>query len=57
MCEGVSQEIDVIGEEAQQEDPQHPVNNRESVLMAGALAVGALSQLAKHTHESAVAVE
>lgn len=57
MCEGISQEVDVIGDEAQQKDAQHPVNNCESVLTATPLVAGAVSWLAKHTQHSAVAVE
>lgn len=57
ICKGVSQEVDVIGQEAQQVDGQHPVNDSESVLMVAALAAGTAPWLAKNAQHLAVAVE
>lgn len=57
VCESVHQQVEVVRNEAHQEDPQHPVNNSEGVAATAKLAAGAVSGVAQHTQHLAVAVE
>lgn len=49
VCQGVAQQVEVVGDEAEQDDPQHPVG--EGAVAAAVLRAGAVSRLAQHAEE------
>lgn len=55
--ERVHQQVDVIRDEAHEEDPQDPVNHGQGVSPAAKLAAGAAPRAAQHAQHLAVAVE
>lgn len=55
--ECVHQQVDVIWDEAHQEDTQHPVDNGEGVPTTAELAAGAMSRVTQHAQHLAITVE
>lgn len=55
--QGVAQQVEVVGDKAEQEDPQHPVDEGEGALAAAVLRAGAVSRLTPCTRHRAVRIK